>query len=103
MSNFKCENKECENFDKIEFYSKVKYIFKNNELIPEIFCVKCNKRLLEIKEERKGDINIYVATFNSKSDQEKRDILKKRADDHTNKKMKDSVQHIKRRFGVGER
>jgi hypothetical protein len=105
MSKFKCTNENCEDFEKVVTMASVRYFFdeKSKTLKPkdkDVLCAKCEKVMSEIKNETNGDINFYFGSFNSKSDKEKKRILKKRADDHTRSKMSDRVHSIKKKFGV---
>lgn len=104
MARFRCKNEKCELLEKDQFFAKISWRFdeqtKSMELKEKYFCEKCNSELTYQKEEYKGDICFNYGAFNTKSDQEKKTILKKRADDHTRTKMKDRIHSIKKKFGA---
>jgi len=105
MSKFICNNSECSEFEKEVLVAR-KVRFKPNKegsLIPDVYCELCGKVMKHIPPPTNGKINVHFASFSSKSSKEKKEILKKRADVHTKTKMRDSVQHIKRKFGIGEK
>lgn len=105
MPRFKCINQDCDSFEKVITIANIKYFFdeKQKTLKPkdnDIMCVDCKKIMEEIKNKTNGELNFYFASFRAKSDQEKKTILKKRADDHTRTKMKDRIHNIKKKFGT---
>lgn len=91
---FKCDNKECrEHLNKIEFdYPVVKIKYKDDKRIytysngNEIVCPTCGRPLIYI-EEFKG-YGQWLGSFDSRTHQEKREILKKRARDHEKRDKK---------------
>ena len=91
--NYYCVNSSCKEYVQKKQISKLRK-FRD---LPE-FCEECKEEMKLI-----GEAFNCVATFDSLSDSQKREVIKKRADQHTEKKMKDSVQHIKSRFGIGEK
>jgi len=98
---FKCDNKDCMLYNKTEFnYPVVKikykeqgkiYTFENGN---EIICPNCGKPLSYI-EEFKG-YGKWLGSFDSRTPQEKKEILKKRARQHdkTDKKLKEYKQYL---------
>jgi transcription initiation factor IIE alpha subunit len=100
MARFKCTNNECKLKDKIFTPDKVRYTADSTgALHHNITCSKCGSAAEEVKEERDGSpINVYFASFSSKSDEEKKAILKKRASEHNRTKMKDRTIAIKRKL-----
>lgn len=102
MARFKCVNQHCEknNTNHIFNFSNVKWKFNNkiNKLDHELHCDFCNEKLEYIPEETNGEINVYFASFGSQSPERKKEILKKRADEHNRTKMKDRTAEIKKRF-----
>lgn len=105
MSKFKCKNEPCSEYDKeIIVAKKVRFKpDKGGNLIPTLTCEACGKVMEHIPPKVEGEIKVNYASFSSKSSKEKKEIIKKRADHHSNTKMRDSVQHIKSRFGIGEK
>lgn len=86
MASFSCINLECGDYNKTttipEYHVAIRSgvtIFLDNYK-KQIICPTCGKPLVRLKEEF-GGFCTNVATFNSKSPQEKREILKKRAND----------------------
>lgn len=55
MAKFKCTNKECQNYNKTEFVSDVKYIFdkETQKLEPKnISCPGCGVKMEEVTEKK---------------------------------------------------
>lgn len=100
MARFKCKNKDCSKYDKEISEAKVKWIWsdKVGGLAHNIKCIECRHLLSHIKEESTGVSNVFFAKFNSLSPKEKKEVLKKRADQHNKTKMKDRVYEIKKKF-----
>lgn len=105
MSKFICENSDCSEYGKeVLVARKIKFILnKSGNLEPDVFCEVCKQVMKHIPPKTEGEIRVNYASFSSKSSKEKKEILKKRADIHTKTKMRDSVQHIKSKFGIGEK
>jgi 5'-3' exonuclease len=85
MAKFICENKECVNTEVneiSEFFISIqdngKTVYKGKNKKP-ITCPFCGSNLQTIKEKSNG-FTTFIATFDSKSPAEKKEILKKRAD-----------------------
>ena len=95
MANFKCINLECDNFDKqtnipeytIKIVNGEPAFFINNK---RIICPVCGHVYVRLADKIDG-FTTSIATFNSKSPKEKREILKKRANAewNRNKGMRD--------------
>ena len=85
--NYYCTNPDGE----VKFQ---KQCFENKTFEDEQLCPVCQEPMKCIGENPHGG----YASFASKSDDEKRAILSKRASDHTNTKLKDRVHHIKKQF-----
>jgi hypothetical protein len=90
MNKFKCDNKECKVYNDTEFrYPVVKHSYTESGVIykllngNEIVCPACGKPLIEIKE-FKGYAT-WKGGFDSKSPDEKKEILIKREREHTKK------------------
>lgn len=85
--NYWCLNDECTVTKKVRR-------MKDEALINEPeYCSECGEPLKLVGEECN-----CIALFSSKSPEEKKRILKKRASEHNRTKMKDSVAEIKRRI-----
>ena len=101
MARFKCINENCEMFNKEIFHYSARFYFHINtdkRFDHNKDCEKCKEKLEYIEEETNGDINFYFASFGSQSPERKKEILKKRADEHNRTKMKDRTAEIKKRF-----
>ena len=100
MARFKCNNDNCKLYQEIVHRDQVRWKFdeKINKLNHEQKCEDCGFQLEHIKEETNGEINVYFASFGSQSPERKKEILKKRADEHNRTKMKDRTAEIKKRF-----
>lgn len=96
MADFKCINLECENFNRIDIIAEYYISFNGNDSIfkdknkQRILCPYCKQPYIRLKVPFEGFSN-NISTFNSKSPQEKREILKKRANAefNRNKSMRD--------------
>jgi len=85
--NYSCINPECGSRSIIR-------ISKDNSLKDrDEFCKKCGKSMKIL-----GEVYNCVATFDSKSSEEKKSILKRRADEHNKTKMKDRVPEVRKRI-----
>lgn len=98
---FKCDNKECKIYNNTKFnYPVVKISYNQNGKIykfengGQIICPTCGKPLIEIKE-FKG-YGKWLGSFDSRSPEEKREILKKREREHTkrDKNFHEYKQHL---------
>ena len=85
--NYRCLNWDCSN-KKI-----IKVTKKRRDESRDEFCPECGNKLKLIGEEYN-----CIATFGSKTSEEKKAILKKRASEHNRTKMKDRVAEIKKRI-----
>lgn len=108
MPTFKCVNERCENFSMPIFFTHLKFywdnkLMKSKPRSSDVECSVCKQEMVEIPKEQEGDISFNYMSFNTKSDSEKREILKKRAKWHNNHKIKDRTESIKRKFGVGKK
>jgi len=92
MGNFKCVNKDCSEFKKEVTVPKVKYIFSDGELIPKnpIKCKVCGKNLEHIPKKGLPEIG----KFSSLSDQEKKRVLRERANKHYDKTGKEQKREL---------
>jgi hypothetical protein len=90
MAKFKCINNDCSLKDVEQFYSEYSVTVRYNTLWffdktqKRIMCKECETPLERIDEDCGGKFSVNIALFGSKSPQEKRDILKKRANDTFN-------------------
>jgi hypothetical protein len=100
MARFKCTNNDCELKDVIVAENKTRWTADSSGALKHsIRCSKCDSLLEYVPNERTGeDINIHFAAFSSKSPEEKKEILKKRASEHNRTKMKDRTIEIRRRL-----
>lgn len=100
MAKFKCNNEQCKLYQEIVNRDKVRWKFddKINKLNHEQKCESCESQLEHIEEQQDGDINFYFASFGSQSSERKKEILKKRATEHNQFKLKDRTAEIKKRF-----
>lgn len=83
---WKCKNKDCKQFGKEVLAVSYRMGYnKEMKLVPiEIPpCPECGEEFdyREVLPEQKGDININYSSFNSKSNEEKASVLKKRYKD----------------------
>jgi len=85
--NYKCLNGFCENRSIIQV-SKIRAEKDNFEL-----CIRCRKPMKLM-----GETYNCFATFGSKTPEQKKEIIKKRANDHNKTKMKDRVQEVRKKF-----
>lgn len=86
MADFKCINLECNNFNNIDIIAEYYVGVENNETVfrdkfkKRIICPVCNQPYVRLQSSTFEGFPANIATFNSKSSQEKKQILKKRAD-----------------------
>lgn len=85
--NYWCTNYECSNNKMIKIKKKRKLVDE-----PE-YCSVCESRLKLAGEEYN-----CIATFGSKTSEQKKEIIKKRAKEHDRTKMKDRVPEIRKRI-----
>lgn len=85
--NYRCLNYECSNKGLIKIKKK------RGELESPEYCHKCESRLKLVGEEYN-----CLGAFSSKTPQEKKEIIKKRAKEHDRTKMKDRVPEIRKRI-----
>ena len=100
MARFRCNNDKCKLYQEIVHRDQVRWKFdeKINKLNHEQKCEDCSSQLEFIPEQTNGEINVHFASFGSQSPERKKEILKKRADEHNRTKMKDRTAEIKKRF-----
>jgi len=78
MPNFKCNSPLCSEFNKVVLVTQVKLV-QGKSL--SILCEACNADMV-LDSNEIGEISVGFNKFKSLSDQDKKDIIKKRADDH---------------------
>lgn len=87
--DFKCTNKDCKKYDKIDQYYKIRTFYNEGKTVykdkrgQQIICPKCKKPLEFIPEEKSGFPSIVIGSFNSMTNNEKRSALVKREREHT--------------------
>jgi hypothetical protein len=97
MAKFICEHMGCPNegkeFEYLNYKSKVKkhgtgmiYMDKN---FKEIVCLVCGDPLGFIQPKVDGFPQVVTETFNSMSPERKRDVLTKRSQEHSKRKLKE--------------
>lgn len=86
--NYKCLNSsQCGNKGLIQV-SKLR-----SEQDTDEFCSVCNTKLKLV-----GEVYNCIATFGSKTPEQKKEIIKKRAKEHDRKKMNDRVHEVRKRI-----
>jgi len=85
--NYRCTNYECSNKGLIKIKKR-----RGDVNIPE-YCHKCESVLKLVGEEFNN-----VALFGSKTPEQKKEIIKRRAKEHDRTKMKDRTQEIRKRI-----
>lgn len=106
MPNFKCKNRNCDLFDKEVFRTKVSFKFNeetkkfDTPFGAQSYCDECGQTLIFVESKEKKIPKIYLTDFKQLPTEEKKRVLKKRANDHSKKKMKDKVHEVKRKFGI---
>ena len=100
MALFRCNNTNCDMKDKLVSQVKVKWTFDNisQSLKHDFKCSSCGEMMEYIDNKKEGDINVYFASFNAKSTEQKKEILKKRAHLHNKTKMKDRIPEVRKRI-----
>ena len=100
MAEFVCTNDDCDKKGQRHSYSKVKWTFDNvsKSLKHDVKCSSCGEMMEYIDDKKEGDINVYFASFNAKSTEQKKEILKKRAHLHNKTKMKDRIPEVRKRI-----
>jgi len=100
---FKCNKEDCEEFDKIIKFTEVRVKYNkltdsteyyNTKTDHQLICPNCLEVLIEHKGEFQG-FGVGRSTFNDKSPQQKREILKKREKEH---QKGDKVFHEYKKF-----
>lgn len=98
MLYWKCENEKCKNFE--EEILEINPIFKytENGTVPiNIPYCKCCGQQMGYREElpkNEGDINISFMSFNSKSNEDKASVLKKRYKENAKKEgVEDKIRY----------
>lgn len=96
MPKFKCVNENCSEFGKEVFFVKLNYRFdkEKGELVTseDLSCKVCGSELVQNK--KKGYPQLMK--FNSLSEQEKKKVISKRAQDHFEKVGKEQKYNIKK-------
>lgn len=88
--NYRCLGSGCSQ-------TKLQHVIKlESEKDEPEFCRECGSSMKLI-----GEVYNCFASFGSKSSEEKKIILKKRASDHTKAKMKDRVTEVRKRIVGG--
>jgi hypothetical protein len=106
MPNFKCKNKRCKSFDKEVYRNKISFKFNEETKkfdIPfgkQSYCDECRQTLEFVEPKEKKIPKIYLTDFKQLPTEEKKKVLKKRANEHSEKKMKDKIHEVKRKFGI---
>lgn len=100
MLYWKCENKECKEFGKeiLEIKPMFKYTEKGAIPINIPYC-KCCERQMGYREElpkSEGNINVSFMSFNSKSNEDKASVLKKRYKENNKKENVEEKIRYKR-------
>lgn len=96
MPRFYCKNEGCANYGKEIFIQKLTYKFdkESGELKSsvDLICEACKEPLIQKKTEGYPQ----VLKFDSLSDEDKKRIIHKRAQDHFNKVGREQKEHIKK-------
>ena len=97
MNNFKCEDCGFEFFESSYTISYIEgaVVFRHKGSL--LSCQECKGNFLS-PIEKKGEFNVSYGRFNSMSNDDKKRILKKRANDHTNKRGKERIDIINNKF-----
>jgi hypothetical protein len=83
MSIFHCKNKKCINFNKEISINTLNWPYVlQSQRIEEMTCKECEEKMKSKPFIPKSNRLNNVATFSNKSSDEKKKILKKRANDH---------------------
>ena len=97
---YKCVNKDCQLFDKIKTIAKAKLIYNKEldrvETKDSIVCFFCGQELEYVEEP--GEISVHVNVFESRTPEEKREIMHKRSVDHFNKTDKGDLARYKQQM-----
>ncbi len=94
-----CNNEACSNYAKEDILVKAQFKYENGETILSNIprCPACGKEMFYREELQKGNgINVGFTSFNSKSNEDKADILKKRYNDNIKKENINEVIKNKR-------
>lgn len=98
MNSFICNNKDCKNLEKEVQVGKVTYVLREGILVPSkpLLCQECGSELMYFeKEGEKVDLsNIKMGKFRSMSLDDRKAMLKKRAELHDSKPIiKEQKEH----------
>lgn len=98
---FKCTNKQCEKFNEEIQIQKVRW--KYNQISKKmddhnINCEICKENMQFIEEKKEGNIDIYFAKFRASSPEQRKEIVKKRAQQHNLTKMKDRIPEVRKKL-----
>lgn len=98
MLYWKCENKECKKFEEEVLEIKPTFKYTENGTVPiNIPYCKCCGQQMGYREElpkNEGDINISFMSFNSKSNEDKASVLKKRYKENAKKEnVEDKIRY----------
>lgn len=93
---FKCINPECEDFDKIEFISKVSYKYDSESksyVSSQQLCLKCKQMRVNLSSDMPlSEKQIGVLKIPSMTKPEKTAMLKKRSHEHYKKNIEESAK-----------
>jgi len=79
---------ECKDCNKIKELTKVRFVFINNKFVADVKC-ECGKYMKDISEQIPlSEKSFSIATFQSLSNEDKQNMLKKRSHEHYEKKIK---------------
>lgn len=93
---FQCLNKECEDFEKIEFVHKVSYKYTPEGCKSEQQkCPKCGVERIDLRDSVPlSEKNIIQLKIPSMNPQQKTAMLKKRSHEHFNSKIKERKEGL---------
>lgn len=90
---YKCNNPDCPDYGKEEYYASESFRFRDGKLVGEhAECHKCGKLREEINPNKDiplSEKNVGINFFNGMSSEQKREALKKRSHAHFNKEIKE--------------
>lgn len=95
-----CNNEACSNYAKEDILVKAQFKYENGKTVLSNIprCPICGKEMFYREEylKKEGSIDVAFTSFNSKSSEDKADILKKRYNDNIKKENIDEVIKNKR-------
>ena len=96
MSKFICENKECENFGKVDEYLSNEYKMVNGHLVSNHaecpFCHTIRKEVNESANIPISEKNLSLGEYSSASPERKKQMLQQRSHEHFEKHIKESKE-----------